>query len=542
MKKKVIITSIVLGVLILLGGAGFGIASYQKKLNKDLVNKRADAENLDELKIGFNGMNAAYYPESAIEINTYAFNDHVYDGLVTFDNELRVVPMIAQSWENPDINTWRFRLRKDVTFHNGAKLTADDVVASLELAVANEEASQMIPTVESIKKVDDYTVDIITNVPTPILANSLTYIFILPKTLIDAKDFKNPIGSGEYKYISGTETEWTLERFDGYYGKKPKPKKVTLKIFENEEDRFEALKKGEIDIMEKTEPHTGDMTTNAGKQIITVNAGSLEVSFIAIDYINDQNPNIKGVTSNPLKDARVRRAMRLSLDVPKLITNADVLYAEPASQMVTSSVFGYNPNIKPTEYNLVEAKKLMKEAGYENGFTLVYDALVTREKIATEIKNQFLAIGINAELNLLEPAVESFRYLTSGKSAMSSLSWVSQTGDALDGYNTIFGKEHGLFAYDNAEFSDLLDKTINTFDQNKRKEYMQKMAAIIDAENPVIVTYSLTTAQAYQEDINYISKADGTIQAKNASGAIPDNLIKDYSFWDALKNIFGFER
>jgi peptide/nickel transport system substrate-binding protein len=542
MKKKVlIIGGVVLGVLVLIGGVWFGVSMYQRKLNNDLVTKRAAAAFIDKVTIGYAGAITGYYPNMESELTSYNFHDHVYDGLVQFDEELRIVPAIAESWENPSEKTWRFRIRKDVTFHNNAKLTADDVEASVNLVLQNESLASLISTVESVTKVDAYTVDIKTKTPTPALANSFPYVFILPKDFIAAGDFTHPIGAGEYKFVSGDETSWTLERFDNYYGEKPKVKNVVLKSGITEEnDRFTAVKNGDLDAIEIIEKHEGELKTNGGKSIKIGNMEPLDASFITFDMNRDQNPLIKGVTTNPLKDIKVRTAIQLALDVPKIIKDVDAIYTEPASQLVPSSVFGYNPDIKPSKQDLVEAKRLMKEAGYEKGFTITLDIMTVREKLANAVKTQLAEIGVVVELNLLEPNSENIGLLMGGERAMTYLSWVSNTGDGLEGYSAVFDKE-GLLGYQNQAFQDLLDKAMNTFDQTKRKEYMKQMAEIVDTEKPLLYIYSTKTAYAYQDGIVVVPRADQMLIAREMSGAVGEDIKNNYTFFGALKKLIGLK-
>lgn len=94
------------------------------------------------------------------ESNTIGFLNHLFEPLVRYDIELKIEPALAESWEIVDATTWRFHLRRGVTFHNGNPFTADDVVASILRAVdPSSPVKSNLPGVNEAKKVDDFTVD-----------------------------------------------------------------------------------------------------------------------------------------------------------------------------------------------------------------------------------------------------------------------------------------------------------------------------------------------------------------------------------------------
>src|SRR6201994_5163781 len=109
-------------------------------------------------------------PYTLKETTTIAHHAHVYEGLVTRDKDLKIVPALAESWETPEPTRWRFHLRKDVKFHNGDPFTADDVVFSADRVRAKGSNMQSrIDADVKVVKVDDYTVDFVLPRPNPLL-------------------------------------------------------------------------------------------------------------------------------------------------------------------------------------------------------------------------------------------------------------------------------------------------------------------------------------------------------------------------------------
>ena len=146
---------------------------------------------------------AAMDPHSMTESNTIGFLNHVYEGLVRYNDELKVEPALAISWEIVEPTRVRFHLREGVTFQNGNPFTADDVVASI--ARAGDESSPVksnLPSVERAEKVDDMTVDLVLSGPDPIVLNYLTNIFILDKEWMEEHDALLPadIRKGKESY------------------------------------------------------------------------------------------------------------------------------------------------------------------------------------------------------------------------------------------------------------------------------------------------------------------------------------------------------
>ena len=132
---------------------------------------------------------------------------HIFDALVDFTGpNLQLRPMLATRWENPNPTTWRFHLRRDVTFHNGDRFTAEDVKFTIETQLANKGATvnaYLGPT-EGARVLDPYTVEITTRTPFPALLFNLSRIHILPRAYgkmgTDAFAAK-PVGSGPYRFV-----------------------------------------------------------------------------------------------------------------------------------------------------------------------------------------------------------------------------------------------------------------------------------------------------------------------------------------------------
>jgi peptide/nickel transport system substrate-binding protein len=147
----------------------------------------------------FNG----FYPwVGFINQQTLSINANIFNSLVEFGERYQIIPALAESWNNPNDLTWRFFLRKDVKFHNGDNFSADDVTYSIELIKGdkNNTLYSYLTMIREVSIVDDFTVDIVTVEPYPLLLNELVNIFIVPKQNPENISNSTPIGTGAYRF------------------------------------------------------------------------------------------------------------------------------------------------------------------------------------------------------------------------------------------------------------------------------------------------------------------------------------------------------
>lgn len=437
------------------------------------------------LSVGITNDIFGFYPfMNNYELATMEINFNIYDGLVDFDENFRITPRLAVSWNNPDQNTWRFSLRQNVKFQNGYNFTSEDVKFSIDFIKQNKSnvLKDLISSIDTVIIVDDYTVDIITKGPSPILPNKLADIPIISKKYFETSNYSKPIGTGPYilnKYDFNEKI--ILEKFENYWGYKVDIDKVFFYIIENDEERKNKLLLGEIDIAENINPsYINEIEEEKGISIKTIS--STTVVYLSFDFREMKN-NDSIEIKNPTSDIRVRKAIYHAIDKNSIIKNIRYGFAEPASQFLSPLIFGYNPNIEMLEYNLNESINLLNEAGYENGFNITldcpkewYDDL----EICTEITSQLSSI-INIELNPL-PLEEYFNKILNRNSSFYIIGWIPTTGDGGEIFdyilrsvdeNTGYGT-YNLGYYSNSSIDNISNKIAITMDPEIRLGYMQK--------------------------------------------------------------------
>ncbi len=292
---------------------------------------------------------------------------HIFDALVDFTGpNLTLKPMLATRWENPNPTTWRFYLRRDVKFHNGDRLSAEDVKFTIDTQLANKGATvnaYLGPT-EGARVIDPYTVEITTKTPFPALLFNLSRIHILPQAYgrMGAEAFAaKPIGSGPYRFV-----EWqrgqriVLDVNPDYWGGTPTPRRLTFRFIVDPSTRAAELRAGGVDIAinppiaQIKELNTGDT------QILTVPA--------ARAIAHPMN-----TLQKPLNDVRVRRALNYAVDRESIVRSLLQGFGQATGQPFASGWLGYDESIKPYPYDPAQARRLLAEAGLSSGVDLTWD-------------------------------------------------------------------------------------------------------------------------------------------------------------------------
>ncbi|HET8521746.1 MAG TPA: ABC transporter substrate-binding protein [Thermomicrobiales bacterium] len=341
-----------------------------------------------------------------------------------------LVGELATKWEQTDDKTWRFTLRQGVTFHNGEKFNAEVAAFGTNYTwdPKNDfEITQFIGPPIHAKAVDEYTLDVSTDTPDPILPSRL-YFSPIPsmKQVQEQPDTLSttPIGTGPYKFVAWNRGEnIQITANPDWWGLSVDPKDaggaVTIKDcefdFRSESSvRASMVVAGEAQIGRFLAPEDCATTPDC-KQ-----ASSVETIFLRLDTNNVA-----------MKDIRIRQAIAFSVDKQAV---ADQLFGggEPASQIVGPSATGYNPDLKPYPYDMDQAKKLVQEAKADG---IPVDAplhVVTRKGIylrndefAEYVASQLREAGLNADSQVIDPGLYNPEYSKNIKDVPPDRGWIT---------------------------------------------------------------------------------------------------------------------
>lgn len=356
------------------------------------------------LRVGSSGL-TTLGPESVL-VN---FNTIQFDSLLNFGKDFVIQPGVAEKWDLlPDGTTWRFTLRRDMTFGNGEKLTADDVVFTIEMllqpAPTNTVGRQLLFTTGA-RKVDDYTVDITTRQRDYSLLYVAPNVFIVSKKAVEAvggyREFTtNPKGggSGPFEYIEGRTTDQVIYRLRStpHPYRKPNATEIRWRIIPDPSQRINGIRANELDIvLGVTNPDLIDAARREGMNVLAETDSYVNILF-----------NKREAEQTALRDIRVRRALNYAVDKEAIARTIYRGFGTPIGQLGAPTSPMYNKNIPPYPYDPNRAKQLLAEAGYPNGITLqgiqFSNADPTGVALFQAVHSAHRDVGINYQLFPLE--------------------------------------------------------------------------------------------------------------------------------------------
>lgn len=443
--------------------------------------------NENSLMIGIADQFFGFYPWiESYDVSTISINHNIFNSLVCLDNYFRVQPELAESWSNPNNLTWRFKIKDNITFHNGATLTIDDIKYSIDLILNGNVSvlSDLLINVDSTSIQDNHTIDIITKKPCPILLNKLADIFIVSKEYQQQTQNRVPVGTGAYKYVNySNNNTLTLERYTKYWRKTPDFDQVTFILIEDGKKRKDALVNQEIDIAESI----SNMYYQNLSNISEINLKMVtppSVNYLSLDFREYDSPCFKN-QKNPLSDIRVRKALYHAINTKQIIneTCSNPRFATTATQYITPLIFGYNPNITRLPYDLNQSRQLLKEAGYPHGFNLTLDCPQEyyEHKEMCEVIEEQLSEIINITLNE-QPINQFFEKIATRNTSFLIIGWLTATGDGGEIYDYLLrsvDKEAGIGTYNigyysNPKIDQIGEQIAQTMDSQTRLSLMQE--------------------------------------------------------------------
>jgi peptide/nickel transport system substrate-binding protein len=471
------------------------------------------------LRARFNADIRSTDPGTNRDANTDGVMGHVVEGLVAFREDTSTGPMLAESWEiSPDGKIYTFHLRKGVKFHNGAVMTADDVVWSFkrwldpatQWRCLSEFSDTGITKILGVEATDPQTVVITLERPTALLLGTLarpdcgqTAILHRDSLAPDGK-WREPIATGPFKlgewkrgqyvdlirfddYVSRTEPR------DGYTGaKKVEVDKVRINIIPDSSAAKAGLLSGSLDIISSLSvPEIEELKAHTEVKLsITPALGLTGILLQSNDPL--------------LKDVRIRRALALSLDTKEI---ADVVMQGTASANNSALPIGspFHGAVEKQGYtqDIAQARKLLAEAGYKGQpikmiankrYSFVFDSAVLVQAMAQ-------AIGLKIEIEVLDWATQLDRYSKGDYQAMAfvysarldpSLSFEMLTGPKATQPRKV---------WDNPEAQEMLRQSMLTIDTAKRQALFDEMHRRFIADVPMIVLFNGSELAALRNNV-----------------------------------------
>ena len=417
----------------------------------------------------------------------------VYEPLIMLNPATgEYMPWLAESWEQIDDLTIRFKLREGVKFHNGDELTSEDVMFTLERGKASSKKAWVFRPFDppNSEIIDKYTIDIRTEEP---FAAALSFLanngsLIVSKSAVEAAASVDEYGqapnggTGPWKFnnwVAGDSV--TYDRNDDYWGEKAAFAKMILRNITDDTTRALSLESGDIDMCIDVAP----------AQIENVKASGRAEVFRAPSYVTAYLCfNVK--KDSPWKDVRVRQALRWAMDLDSMVSVAFPGVGTPADGPYPKSIAVATDAEGDLAYgyDLEKAKALMAEAGYPDGFEMNFWTNENQSRIdmGEMLQNAWAQIGVTLNVEIMEFAT-LLELLDTGGHDIFMMGWVlgGNDGDFIhDLFHTTLGFENNRPGYENKEFDRMVDAARVSMDQDERNELYSQIQDLLRAELPWI--------------------------------------------------------
>lgn len=484
----------------------------------------------DNLVIGRANEPSAIDPQFSRTGNNQMTAENMFETLLITDANLQMHPQLATEWKNIDPLTWEINLRQNVTFHDGSPFTADDVIFSLNRTdkVPNSPApfTDTVSSVAKVEKIDDHTIRVTTKRPNPALMEQIGRVFLVSKkaaenaTLEDFNSGKATIGTGPYKFVEWKPAEsLKLVAYDGYWGEKPDYDTVEFRFIANDAARTAALLSGSVDLIDAVSPADVARLENE-KNIKVYPIESARIIYLALSMRDNTAPGIVDATGkliepNPFRDVRVRKAISLMIDrnlmVDRILNGSGIASA----QIVPSVLGGYVKDLQPVKPNIAEAKKLLTEAGFPEGFGITLYSSNNRfpgdGDIAQAMGQMLARGGLKVNGVQTQPYNVYAAAATKGEYGAFIFSLGASTPNAEGNLRSLlqtYSKEAGTggfnrVRYSNPEFDAMLTSAMEEFDYETRMKKLEDATRIAMNDQAIVPLYFQKVYWASRDGIDF---------------------------------------
>jgi peptide/nickel transport system substrate-binding protein len=482
-------------------------------------------------------------PHANNEGFTNAYLDNIYEPLVTRGKDLKVEPCLALSWQSVDPTTTRFKLRPNVKFHDGTPFTADDVVFTVQRVLSDtSNFKPYLAGVKEAKKVDDLTVDILTEGPAPVLIGQLTEVRIMSRAwaakhnVQKPQDYKgkeetyasrNANGTGPYVLRSReADVKTVAVANSNWWGRREgNVDEIVYMPIKSDATRLAALLSGEIDFM--LDPAPQDIPRmKADPKMKIVEGNENRTVFLGMDQWRDEllYSNVKG--KNPFKDRRVREAFQHAIDVNVLKTQVMRGLSIPTSVMFAPQVAGYQKDLdKPKGADIARAKALLAEAGFPQGFEVTLDCpnnrYINDEKLCVAIAGMLARVNVKVKVNAM-PRAQYFPKIQNYDTSFYMLGWGVPTFDSQYAVQSLMRTvvpktadgDYNLGKYSNAKVDENIDKLKTEVDPAKRAAYTREVLILHAADVGHIPLHHQVIPWAMRSNVSVVHRADNRLTVK----------------------------
>jgi peptide/nickel transport system substrate-binding protein len=466
----------------------------------------------------------------------------VYDSLVNRNEAFKLEPGLATAWRQAGPNAWRFTLRPQVRFHDGSLLTAEDVVFSIERALAApSQRSFQLKGVTAIKKLDASTVEFQLEAPDAVLPEKLVFLPIMSRAWAEkhgvqrAQDFNGKQETFAVRHAMGTGP-FRLERYEpdvrvvlrahrDYWGRADKRQgnvdEVQFISIKSDATRLAALASRQVELV-LDPPFQDVQRLRSQGQVQVMSVPDIGQQYLAFDQARTelQDSDVKG--RNPFKDKRVRQAVYQALNLPLIIDKVLRGQAVPTGAFLSPLVEGASAELdKRLPFDPAASRKLLAEAGYPNGFAVTLDCVnvAWRENVCQAITAMLTQVGIRTTLRS-SATNQFFPKLSQATASFVEFGW-SASPDAWASLNGLFRTfdRSGLGTfnagrYSNPQLDTLIDNIRTEPDLLRRRAMVTTALRLVGDDLPLIPLYRRTLNWAMAKNVQAVQWPNDTMELR----------------------------
>lgn len=441
----------------------------------------------ETLTIDLPGDAATLDPHLQWNTDSYSVYRNIFDNLLTRDAEGKIVPQIASAWTYVNDTTIDFDIREDVSFQDGSKLSAADVVYSIKRitnpALKSPQLSQF-DQINGAEVIAPNRVRITTKSPYPALLAQLVKLSIVPQAYVekvgDQQFNQQPLGSGPYRLVNwqkGVQIE--LQANERYWRVTPPFPRVVFRAVPDVATRIADLQTGKADLIRDLPPDQAQaVKANADTQVLS--APTERIGYL---FINAE--------AGPTRDVRVRQAIAYAIDRQALIDALLEGYGAPVNVLGAPPVFGYTDRVQGYPFDPDKARELVKAANAEGAVVTFLTSPVYSRAMVEAIQQMINDVGLKVEIQSSDqPTFLKRRQGEAGNAGGLALgAWSCACQDA-DGVIFPLFRSGSLWAkYHNAEFDALVDSARSILDVEQRLEKYRQAYQILRDDVPGIGLY-----------------------------------------------------
>ena len=441
-------------------------------------------ETSDTLTIAVASDITSLDPHVGKEIAAVVVTNNVFATLVSLDENGDPAPYIAESWEVVDDLTIDFKIRKDITFHDGSKLTPEDVAYSLNRAINSSYVSYIINYAKDAEVIDDETVRLNLNAPYigSLINLSVPFTAIVPKDIVesDIEGFRShPIGCGPYEFVEWNQgNNVKIKAYDNYFLEKAKTENINFRIIPEGSQRTIALEAGEVDLVYDL-PVNDLSIVKEDENLQLLSTPSLTVWYVSMNTEKEY-----------LDNKLVRQAIRYAIDSQEIIDS--VLYGsgEVANSVVPPAATGYVEGVPYYDQDIMKAKELLADAGYPDGIELSLAVAedTTRVAVCQVLQSQLAEAGIDVNIDIYDGSTY-YDHANKGEFDLAFYFWIDAARHAdYQYYSLLHSSQKGSGGnrsfFDNPEADEYIEAGRSTLNVDTAKENYSKLEEILYEESP----------------------------------------------------------